>query len=508
MASQKDIDNRIPITGALMLATLMNTLDSTIANVALPHIQGSVSAAADQIVWVLTSYIIATAIMTPLSGWLSMKIGRKRMFLASIAGFTGASILCGIATSLPEIVVFRLLQGIAGASLIPLSQTVMLDIYPQRLIPRVMSVWSAAVIMGPIVGPTLGGWLTEDFSWRWVFYINVPIGFLAFLGIWTFMDRDDGGRERPFDFLGFGALVAFIGGFQLMVDRGPSEDWFYSKEIWVETAICIAGLWVFVVQTVTAEHPFFHRDLAKDGNFVGTTLFGMFVGVLLFSTSALLPLMMQTLLGYSALQSGIASMTRGVGSLIAFLAVPMLVARFGPRSVLLVGILLSSLALWQMGKFDLSMTPAPIEIAGFIQGLGTGLLFAPLNTLAYAKLAPIHRTEGTIVSTMARSLGSSAGISLLQAMLIRDSAVAHAGLATHITVTDPVLRWAMPPMFSLQSIPGLSALNGEITRQGSMISYDALFSGMAVGCLFLAPTLLLLKPPRGPPPSGPEMAVD
>lgn len=508
MASAKDIANRIPITGALMLATLMYTVDSTVANVALPHIQGSVSASADQIVWVLTSYIIATAIMTPLSGWLSQKIGRKTMFLWSIAGFTGASILCGIATALPEIVIFRLLQGIAGASLMPLSQATMLDIYPQKMIPRVMSIWSAAVILGPIVGPTLGGWLTEDFSWRWVFYINVPIGILAFLGIWTFMDRDDGGRERPFDFLGFGALVLFIGGFQLLVDRGPSQDWFDSKEIWIETALCVAGLWVFIVQTITAKHPFFHRDLAKDGNFIGTTLFGMFVGVLLFSTSALLPSMMQQLLGYSALQAGVASMTRGLGSLIAFLAVPVLVARFGPRTVLFVGILLSSLALWQMGQFDLSMTPAPIEIAGFIQGLGTGLLFAPLNVLAYAKLAPTHRTEGTIVATMARSLGSSAGISILQAMLIRDSAVAHSGLSTHITATDPVLRWAMPG-FNLQSVPGLSALNGELTRQGAMISYDALFSGMAVGCLFLAPSLLLLRPPPPlPANAGHEVVAD
>jgi DHA2 family multidrug resistance protein len=208
------------------------------------------------------------------------------------------------------------------------------------------------------------------------------------------------------------------------------------------------------------------------------------------------------------LQAGIASMTRGVGSFIAFLAVPMLVARFGPRTVLLVGILLTSLALWQMGQFDLAMTARPIEISGFIQGVGTGLLFAPLNTLAYAKLAPIHRTEGTIVATMARSLGSSAGISLLQAMLIRDAAVAHARLSEHITVTDPVVRWSLPRLFDLQSIPGLSALNGEVTRQGTMISYDALFGGMAIGCLLLAPSLLLLKPPTGPPPSGPGVAVD
>jgi DHA2 family multidrug resistance protein len=201
-------------------------------------------------------------------------------------------------------------------------------------------------------------------------------------------------------------------------------------------------------------------------------------------------------------------MTRGVGSLIAFLSVPVLVARFGPRPVLLVGIVLSSWALWLMGQFDLSMTAGPIEWAGFIQGVGTGLLFAPLNTLAYAKLAPVHRTEGTIVATMARSLGSSAGISVLQALLIRDSAAAHSGLSTHVTVTDPVLRWAMPPTFNLQSVPGLTALNGELTRQGSMISYDALFSSMAVGCLLLAPTLLLLKPPKGPPPSAAELVAD
>ena len=502
MASQKDIDNRLPITGALMLATLMNTLDQTIANVALPHIQGSVSASADQIVWVLTSYIIATAIMTPLSGWLSQKIGRKTMFLFSIAGFTGASVLCGVATSLPEIVVFRLVQGIAGASLIPLSQTVMLDVYPQKMIPRVMSIWSAAVILGPIIGPTLGGWLTEDFSWRWVFYINVPIGILAFLGIWTFMDRDDGGRQRPFDVLGFGSLVLFIVGFQLMVDRGPGQDWFDSREIWIEAAIGGAGFFVFVVQTMTGKHPFFHRDLAMDSNFVATTMFSMTTMVLLFSSSALLPSMMQNLLGYSALQAGVASMTRGLGSLIAFLSVPFLVGRLGPRKVLLVGILLSAYAMWQMGHFDLSMTAGPIEVAGFIQGMGTGLLFAPLNTLASARLAPIHRTEGTIVSTMARSIGSSAGISIVQAILIRDAAVAHSRLAEHITVTDPVLRSTLPKAFSLSG-PGLAALNGEVTRQGTMISYDAVFGAMGALTLLMVPALLILKPPP-PPQTSPK----
>ena len=331
MASEADIANRAPITAALMLATLMNTLDSTIANVALPHMQGELSASQDQIVWVLTSYILATAIMTPLSGWLSLKIGRKPMFLVSIFAFTIASMACGVAQNLPEIVICRLLQGLAGASLMPLSQTVMLDIFPLAMVPRVMSIWSAAVILGPILGPARGGWLTENFTWRWVFYINVPIGILAFCGIYFFMSRDDGGKQRPFDFLGFGALVAFVASFQLMTDRGPDKDWFSSNEIWIEAIIAMVGFWVFLVQTLTAEHPFFHRDLAKDRNFVSCTLFGICVGALLFSTTALLPSFMQNLLGYSALQSGVAAMPRGGGSLIAFLAVPFLIGAIGPQ---------------------------------------------------------------------------------------------------------------------------------------------------------------------------------
>ena len=505
MASAQDIANRHQITGALMAATLMNTLDSTIANVALPHIQGSVSAAADQITWVLTSYIIAAAIMTPLSGWLALKIGRKRLLLISIASFTVASMLCGIATSLPEIVAFRLIQGIAGASTIPVSQGVMLDIYPQRQIPTVMAIWSAAVILGPILGPVLGGWLTENYTWRWVFYINVPIGIIAYLGLQLFMDHDPGGRQRPFDFLGFGGLVTFSMAFQLMLDRGPSQDWFDSKEIWIETALAIAGLWVFLVQTFTSKEPFFHRDLARDRNFVATTVFGFFVGALLFSSSALLPSMMQNLMGFTALESGIASMPRGVGSLIAFIAVPFLLHRFGARPVLIVGLILSAVALVQMSRFDLLMTAEPIMLSGFIQGLGTGLMFAPLTALAYATLAPIHRTEGTIVSTMVRSLGSSAGISILQAGVLRESALAHNVLADHTIPSDPAFAASLPSLLNPNTPLGVEALNGEVTRQATMIGYDVNFTLMIAMIVVMAPLLLML---RTPPPAAPLETVE
>jgi DHA2 family multidrug resistance protein len=501
---QTDVANRVPITAALMLATLMNTLDSTIANVALPHMQGSLGAAQDQITWVLTSYIIATAIMTPLSGWLSLKIGRKPMFLFSIAAFTVASMLCGVATSLPEMVLFRLIQGVAGASLMPLSQTVMLDIYPMSQIPQVMSVWSAAVIMGPIIGPAVGGWLTENFSWRWCFYINLPIGILAFSGIYFFMARDRGGRQRPFDFLGFGALVTFVGAFQLMMDRGPSQDWFDSREIWIEAIVAAIGFYLFVIQTLTARQPFFHRDLARDRNYLACTFFGLLVGALLFSTTALLPTFMQSLMGYSVLQSGYASMPRGGGSLIAFLIVPYMVKWFGPRRVLILGVALSVFALWQMAHFDLSMTAAPIMTSGVIQGLGVGMLFAPLNTLAYATLDPVHRTEGTIVNTMLRSLGSSMGISTIEAQLTRTSALAHSRLAEHFTLGDPVVTATLPPALNPAAGGSLAALNGEVTRQAAMLGYDAIFAWMSLGALALMPLMLLM---RAPPPA-PVMAVE
>ncbi len=507
MVSARDIENRRPITAALMLATLMNTLDSTIANVALPHIQGSVSAAQDQITWVLTSYIIAAGMMTPLSGWLAQKIGRKRMFMMSIFGFVVASMLCGVATSLPEIVIFRLLQGIAGASMMPLSQSVMLDLYPPKQIPQVMAIWSAAVILGPILGPALGGWLTENLSWRWVFFINLPIGILAFIGLNFFMDRDDGGRERPFDFLGFGALSIFIGGFQLMLDRGPGQDWFDSREIWIEATLAAMGLWVFVIQTMTAQHPFFHRDLARDRNFVVTTIFGFLTGALLYASSALLPSLMQNLLGFSVLQSGLASMPRGLGSLVAFLSVPMLLQRFGPRRVLLSGLLISMFALWQMSRFDLMMTSGPILLSGLIQGLGTGLLFAPLSTLAYVTLSPVHRTEGTIVATMTRSLGSSAGISVIQAGIISQSAMAHSVLAEHVQPSSPVFTSVNPSFMNPDSALGIQILNGEVTRQASMIAYDSVFGMMIPMVICMIPLLLFLRPPAAPA-STPLEAMD
>jgi DHA2 family multidrug resistance protein len=289
-----------------------------------------------------------------------------------------------------------------------------------------------------------------------------------------------------------------------MLDRGPSQDWFSSTEIWIEGIAAVMGLWVFVIQTATARDPFFHRDLAKDANFVATTVFGFFVGALLFSTSALLPSFMQNLMGYSAIQSGITSMPRGVGSLISFLSIPWLLQKVGAKRTLFAGVILNVVSTWQMGRFDLSMTSEPIMVASFIQGIGTGLMFAPLNTLAYATLDPHHRTEGTIVSTMARSLGSSVGISVVQAALIRDAALGHVRLSERLDSANPVLRSILPSFMNPGSDGGLQVLNGEVTRQGTMLSYEAVFSWMALSIILLIPLILFLK--SADPVAGPREA--
>jgi MFS transporter, DHA2 family, multidrug resistance protein len=494
--AEDDPLGRVLATIGIMLATAMITLDSTIANVALPHIQGSLSASTDQITWVLTSYIVATAIMAPLSGWLSLKIGRRPMFLFSVVAFVGASTLCGMATSLEQMVLFRLLQGFAGASMMPLSQAAIVDLWSYERMPTLMAIWSAVITVGPIVGPTLGGFLTEHYSWRWVFYINVPVGVIAFLLIYLNLKRDGGGLARPFDFLGFIALVMFTGGVQLMADRGPTLDWFYSPEIWAEALIAGLGFYLFAVQILTAEHPFFPRGILQDRNFLTSVVFSFFVGAILLSSSALLPTFMQNLLGYSAEQSGLVSMWRGLGAMLSFAVVTHAVRRVGPRLTMLTGIACTVFGLWGMTQFDLLMTSGPLKFTGFMQGVGMGLMFTPLGVLGFATLKPALRTEAAVFGNVSRTVAGSLGIAFVQAMLIQQSALAHSRLTEHITADRTEVRWALSHQFS-DRLGGLAALNGEITRQAAMMGYDAVFAVMVLVAVLMIPLLFFLRPARG-----------
>ena len=509
MSTAQDVANRGPITVSIMLATIMNSLDTTIANVALPHIQGSVSASSEQITWVLTSYIISAAIMTPLSGWLADRIGRKRMFLISIAGFTVASMLCGIAHSLLEIVVYRVAQGLFGASLIPLSQALLLDINPPEKHGQAMAVWGAGAILGPILGPALGGYITENFDWRWCFYINLPIGILAFLGVWFFISHDGKSRAKPFDFLGFGSLVLFIGAMQLMADRGPTLDWFDSLEVQAYAIIAAVSLWVFISHTMTTRHPFFDLALARDRNFVTACIFGFFIGILLFSTMALLPPMMQMLMGYPVLTAGLVSMPRGVGSFLAMFAVGQLIGKVDTRVILLTGLTLSGIALWQMTQFDLTMQSGPFMISGIIQGFGIGLIFVPLSTLAFATVPPHLRAEGSSVYTLVRNLGAAVGISIMQTLIVTNTQSVHESLAAKINPSDPAVQAGLGGNFDLANPAGIAALNGEITRQATMVAYLDDFRLMLVVTIVCAPMLLLMrKPQKRAQNSAPHVEID
>lgn len=487
--------NRIVVTVSIMLATLMNSLDTTIANVALPHIQGSVSASQDQITWVLTSYIVAAAIMTPLVSWLAAAFGRKMVFMVSIGGFVAASMLCGIANSLVAIVAYRLLQGVFGAALIPLSQAVLLDTFPPRQHGQAMAVWGAGAILGPILGPALGGWLTDNLSWRWVFFINLPIGILAFAGVFFFIHGEKHERPPRFDFFGFMTLAVAIGAFQMFLDRGATLDWFASTEVRAEATVAGLSAYLFFVQILTAKKPFVSLAIFRDRNFVTASVFGFLIGILLFSGLALLPPMMENLLGYPVVTTGVVSMPRGLGSFAAMFIVGQLVGRMDVRLILLSGLCLSAIAVLQMSHFSLQMTSMPILTSGLLQGFGTGLLFVPLSTVAFATLPQHLRTEAAGFYTLIRNIGSSIGISIMQVILAHNIEQAHADLARHVQPDNPAFQ--MPQLhIDLMSLTGLRMLDGEITRQAAMIGYIDDFRLMLWITLAAIPLLIFMRPPR------------
>lgn len=485
---------RALITASVMAATLMNSLDTTIANVALPHMQGSVSASADQITWVLTSYIVAAAIMTPLAGWLASRFGRKRLFIYSIIGFTAASALCGLATSLGELVAFRLLQGVFGAALVPMSQAILLDINPPERHGPAMSIWGMGAILGPIIGPALGGYLTEHYNWRWVFYINIPVGVLALVGLMLFLEETPADESSRFDGFGFGLLALAIASLQIMLDRGQQLNWFSSSEICIEAALACAFFYSFVIHTLTARRPFIDLALFKDRNFVASTIVGFFLGVVIFSVLALLPPMLERLMGYPVVLTGLVTAPRGLGTMISMIAVGQLIRYVDARILIGTGLLVAGFATYMMSGFSLGMDESLIISSGFIQGIGTGLIFVPLSTVAFVTLDQRLRNEGAAMFTLIRNIGAGIGISLLQAMTIRNTEIVHSRLVEGIRPDNPAMHRAMPD-FDFGLTRSLQTLNAEITRQATMVSYVDAFYFLFVTSIVVAPLVFLMKPP-------------
>lgn len=492
---------RILLITAVMMAAIVQVLDTTIANVALPHMQGSMSATQDQISWVLTSYIIATAIAMPLTGWMSGRFGRKRMLIFSVAGFTLASGLCGVAQSLSQIIFFRIAQGVFGACLVPISQSLLLDTFPVEKHAKAMSIWGLGMMVAPILGPTIGGWLTEYYSWRWVFYINLPFGIIALLGVMALVEESPLDRERRFDLFGFFILSVSIGSLQLMLDRGQSQYWFESPEIIAELVISLVAFYMFVVHMFTHQRPFIEPVLFKDANFTLGLMFIFMVGVILLSTLALLPPYLQTLMGYPVFEVGLILAPRGAGTMVAMIFASRLMEKLNVRPVLVIGLVFTAASLWFMTKFTVDVTQATITWTGFLQGMGLGFIFVSLSTVAFATLPTALRTEASAIFALVRNIGSSLGISIVVSQLANNLQREHAVLTEHISpfnqaLNEPLAQGAMiSRVWNTETAQGLAALNGEVTRQAAQLAYVDDFQIIMVMALVTIPFAILLRSP-------------
>jgi DHA2 family multidrug resistance protein len=495
------VPHRRLITICAMVATLMQALDSTIANVALPYMQGSLSASYDEITWVLTSYIVAAAIMTAPVGWLAERFGSRTIYLVSVVGFTVFSMMCGIATSLDEMVIFRFMQGIFGAALVPLSQGTMLNIYTVQERGWAMAVWGMGVMLGPILGPTLGGYLTELYDWRYVFFVNLPFGILCTLGLWYALPRQRQKRGARFDWFGFIALAIGIAGLQLMLDRGETKDWFGSTEIIIESVLAAAGFYAFIVHMITGERTFVSPTLFKDRNLVMGFIIMFIVGMVLLATTALLAPWLQELGYYPVDVAGLLLAPRGVGTMIAMMISGRLSNKVDARIVMAFGVGLLCWSLWRLSQWTPAVNEWTLIVNTIVQGAGVGFIFVPLNVVAFATLPQRLRYEGTSFLTLVRSIGMSMGISIFEALITRNSQVEHSVLSVFASPLNRALEAS--PGVSHQIAPwtphGAALLNHMIDYQSQVIAYNDDFWLMAI---LSAPVLVILMFMRKPPAGG------
>jgi MFS transporter, DHA2 family, multidrug resistance protein len=482
---------RALLTICTMTATIMQALDTTIANVALPYMQGSLSASYDQISWVLTSYIVAAAVMTAPVGWLADRFGRKKLFIVCVGGFTVASFLCALAQNIEQIVAFRLLQGMCGAALVPLSQSVMLDAYPIEQRGQAMGIWGMGVMLGPIMGPTLGGFLTDNYSWHWVFLVNIPVGILTVLGLIVFMDETKRHEHLRFDWFGFLALAVGIGSLQLMLDRGQHLGWFTSPEIVAEAIISVAGFYYFFAHSLTTNEPFVRFAIFRDRNFLIASFFMMIMGLMLFSSMALATPFLQNVLGYPITTTGWVLASRGLGTLLAMLIIGRLLRMFEARYLILIGLSLTAATLYQMTGFTANTSTREIVICGLVQGFGMGFVFVPMSTVAFLTLPAQLRTDGTAMLTLVRNVASSVGISVVIANLTSKTTVFYSQFTEHLTPFNDALqhpdvaRW-----IDLATDQGRALADQMLNLQASIMAYAVDYALLTAVCVLAIPFVI------------------
>jgi MFS transporter, DHA2 family, multidrug resistance protein len=490
---------RIAIIVVVMAASIMQILDTTIANVALPHMQASLGATQEQISWVITSYIVATAIVIPATGFLEGLISRRVLFIVSVAGFTLSSAFCGLAWNLPVMVVARILQGLFGAFISPLGQAIIFDTSPPEKRGQAMTIWGMGVMIAPIMGPVLGGWLTEELTWRWVFFVNVPIGLITVIAAF-FLLINSPSERRSFDWRGYAMIAIGLAALQLGLDRGTQLDWFDSIEIIVE--LCLAGalLWMYIIHTRTSRAPIIARDVFVDRNMMIACIFTIASAGSLIGGAVFITLMLQGLFGYGTIDAGLMGVPRALSMTISMLIAGRMTGRIDPRIMMGCGLFTVGIGYLMMSGFSLQMDRSIIISAGVLQGFGFGFVMIPMNLLGFSTLAARFRTEGASIYAIARNIGSSVMIALGGASIARNVQISHNDMASQITnETVPVLNAGLFEQLGIRGEAMMTAMNFELTRQSLMIAYINIFYATAILSFLVVPLILLAKPVKAVP---------
>ena len=493
------------IAASVMLATFMVVLDSSVANVALPHIAGSLSASTDESTWVLTSYLVANAIMLPAAGWITRRIGRKRLLIISILVFTAASLLCGMAINMPMLIVARVLQGLGGGGMQPLAQSILLESFPPKMHGTAMAVYGMGIVVAPVIGPTLGGWITDSYSWRWIFYINLPVGMLALFMVNLFIEDPPYLRQKfkgAIDYLGFGLLAVWLGTMQLVLDKGQEADWFEANWICVTTAVCIAACVGFLVREITSPEPIVQLRILLNRNFGIGTLVATLYGFAFYGVIAMLPLFLQTQMGYSALDSGLSVSPRGLGSLIAMAVVGVLVNYVDGRILLAVGFAGFGYSTLLLSHINLGISMWSVALPNFLNGFAGGFIFVPLTTMTMSMLRKQEIGNAAGIYSLMRNIGGSIGIAAATALLVRGEQAHQTYLAANVTPTSPGALAALQGLQARFFLGGasayaarqdaLGALYRSVQQQAALLAYMDDFRFLAYLSLACIPLLMFL----------------
>ena len=499
---------------AVMSSTFMEVLDTTVVNVSLPHIAGNLNATIDESTWVLTSYLVANAIVLPITGWMANYFGRKRLLIAAVVGFTAASFLCGLAPTLPLLILFRVIQGACGGGLQPLSQAVLLEAFPPRERGKAMAFWGLGIVVAPMLGPVMGGWLTDNYSWRWVFYINIPVGVIAIImtKLFIFDPHYIKRSTGKVDYWGIGMLALGIGALQILLDKGQEEDWFGSNGITTLAIVSGVALLIFVIRELMVEHPVVDLRVFKVRTYAAGVFLMTVVGFVLYGSLVLLPIFLQTLLAYPAVQAGIAMAPRGFGSFIAMPIVGAIMARFDPRKLLVIGIVTASLTLFQLSWLNLESGYWDVFWPQIVQGIALAFLFVPLTTATMSPISPERMGNATSIFNLMRNIGGSVGIAAVTTMIARREQVHTNILGAHINPYDPAAKMRMAGLHHYLVSRGLdsvtaknrtfAALFGMVQRQAAMQSFVEVFWLLGLIFLLLVPLIFVMRKPQ---PHGAEV---